>query len=304
MQISGRWVAATGANRQDLAAQPLRGTVTRAGPNGPSGWDAGAYDRLSDPQYAWGQRVIGRLELRGDETVLDAGCGTGRLTALLLERLPHGRVIAVDRSPAMLAAARSNLAAAGRRVAYLCADLQAIVLGRPVDAIFSTATFHWILDHPRLFRALAGVLIPGGRLEAQCGGGPNLARLRARVEGLVKQEPFATFFQGWREPWRFSWPAEAAEQLERAGFGEVATSLEAAPTSFDSAGAFGRFLRQVVLWPQLERLPERLREPFMGSLVAQAAGDDPPFVVDYWRLNLRGRRRMAGPWRRAAEEVK
>ena len=304
MQIGGRWVAAIGANRQDLAAQPLGGTVTRAGPNGPSGWDAGAYDHLSDPQYAWGQRVIGRLELRGDETVLDAGCGTGRLTALLLERLPHGRVIAVDRSPAMLAAARSNLAAAGRRVTYLCADLQTIVLGRPVDAIFSTATFHWILDHPRLFWALAGVLIPGGRLEAQCGGGPNLARLRARVQGLTKQEPFATFFQGWQEPWRFSWPAEAAEQLERAGFGEVATSLEPAPTSFDSAGAFGRFLRQVVLWPHLERLPERLREPFMGSLVAQAAGDDPPFVVDYWRLNLRGRRRMAGPRRRAADEVK
>ena len=169
--------------------------MKRAGPNGPSGWDAGAYDRLSDPQYAWGQRVIGRLELRGDETVLDAGCGSGRLTALLLERLPHGRVIAVDRSPAMLAAARSNLAAAGRRVTYLCADLQTIVLGRPVDAIFSTATFHWILDHPRLFRALAGVLIPGGRLEAQCGGGPNLARLRARVQGLTKQEPFAMFFQ-------------------------------------------------------------------------------------------------------------
>src|SRR6266704_2621497 len=78
-----------------------------ARPDGAGNWDAGAYDRLSGPQYAWGQRVLDRLGLRGDETVLDAGCGTGRLTALLLVRLPHGKVIAVDKSEAMLAEARS-----------------------------------------------------------------------------------------------------------------------------------------------------------------------------------------------------
>src|SRR6266568_533467 len=126
-----------------------------ARPDGAGNWDAGAYDRLSGPQYAWGQRVLDRLGLRGDETVLDAGCGTGRLTALLLVRLPHGKVIAVDKSEAMLAEARSNLQAYQARVHYFCADLQTLELRRPVDAVFSTATFPWISDHARLFQAMA-----------------------------------------------------------------------------------------------------------------------------------------------------
>jgi trans-aconitate 2-methyltransferase len=256
----------------------------------PGAWDAEAYDELSNPQYAWGQHVLDRLELRGDETVLDAGCGTGRLTAQLLDRVPDGRVLAVDRSETMLTEARSNLALHGNRILYVCTDLLALGLTGPVDAVFSTATFHWILDHARLFRSIAGVLAPGGALEAQCGGGPNLARLRARVQQLLAAEPYAGHLAGWREPWLFSSPGVAAQLLERAGFVDVVTSLEPAPTRFESAEMYRRFLEQIVLWPYLARLPSSLHRPFIGSLVAQAAVDDPPFILDYWRLNLRGRR--------------
>jgi len=234
--------------------------------------------------------VLDRLEFRGGETVMDAGCGTGRLTAQLLQRLPNGLVIAVDRSEAMLAQARSNLARFGERVLYLCADLQTIALGRLVDAVFSTAAFHWIADQPRLFWAIAAVRVSGGRLEAQCGGGPNLARLRAVVQNLVEAEPYAAHFEGWREQWVFSWPGEAAERLERAGFVDIAVSLEPAPTRFRSPDALRPFLESVVLWPHLARLPPSLRGPFLTSVVAWVAGDDPPLVLDYWRLNLSGRR--------------
>jgi trans-aconitate 2-methyltransferase len=72
-------------------------------------WDAATYDRVSSPQVEWAGPVLDRLELRGDETVLDAGCGTGRVTAVLAQRLPRGRVIAVDGSPAMVAEARKRL---------------------------------------------------------------------------------------------------------------------------------------------------------------------------------------------------
>ena len=106
-------------------------------------WDAATYHRVSAPQLDWGRRVLARLPLRGDETVVDAGCGSGRLTAQLLERLPRGRVIAVDASADMLRIGAEHLVPHfGDRVSFVQADLQTLTLPAPADAVFSTATFH------------------------------------------------------------------------------------------------------------------------------------------------------------------
>jgi trans-aconitate 2-methyltransferase len=255
-------------------------------------WDAATYHRVSDPHVGWGQRVLDRLALRGDETVLDAGCGSGRLTALLLERLPRGHVIASDASTNMLRAAADALEPRfGGRVTYLQTDLQTLSLATPVDAIFSTATFHWIPDHPRLFRHLLGALVPGGRLAAQCGGGPNLARLRDRMAPLMASSPFAPCFAGWDGPWTFADDVTTATRLRDAGFVEVATDLESAPTTHAEAEAHRTFLTSVVLGSHLARLPDdAARHAFVDALVDLAAGDDPPFALDYWRLNLRAPR--------------
>src|SRR4051794_33026047 len=136
-------------------------------------WDGAAYDRLSTPMEEMGREVMDRCELRGDETVLDAGCGSGRLTERLIDRVPDGRVIGVDVSASMIDAARKRLGAdADLRVA----DLVGLDLGgETVDVVFSTATFHWIADHDALFASLRAVLRPGGRLVAQCGGGAAAA---------------------------------------------------------------------------------------------------------------------------------
>ncbi len=124
-------------------------------------WDAAAYECLSAPQTRWGRIVVDRLELDGNERVLDAGCGTGRVTAMLLERLPDGRVIGLDGSAAMIEHAGVRFAGEPR-VELLVADLtEPLPLDGPVDAILSTATFHWIVDHGSLFHNLASVLRPG-----------------------------------------------------------------------------------------------------------------------------------------------
>jgi trans-aconitate methyltransferase len=258
----------------------------------PHDWDGAAYQRLSDPQFGWGMRVLSSIELRGDECVLDLGCGPGRLTAELLSRLPRGRVIAVDASPSMIATARQLLARFGERVTLIESDLLDLQLDSVADLAFSTATFHWIKDHARLFGVIHRALKPSGRLVAQCGGGANLARIRGRADRLMSDARLAPFFRDWKNPWNYSSAEKTAERLRAAGFTEVETGLEETPINFDGADDFRQFARTVVVRPYLAAISdEARREELLDALVAQAAVDAPPFTLDYWRLNLRGKKR-------------
>jgi len=254
-------------------------------------WDATAYHRLSGPQVSWGKKVLSGLKLRGDELLMDAGCGTGRLTAELLEDLPRGRVVGVDLSQNMLVTARDDLGPQfGIRVHFVVADLQDLPFERAFDGIFSTAAFHWVPDHSRLFRGLFRALRFGGWLRAQCGGGPNLARLRKRMDGLMARAKYARYFAQFRDPWVYNNPETAADVMRRAGFIEVETSLEPALTVLENAETYSEFVRTVILRRHLREIPDpAIRDEFVAELARQAALDDPPFSLDYWRLNLAGR---------------
>src|SRR5690349_2976398 len=139
----------------------------------PTPWDARTYDGISAPQQTWAADVLARLEgVAPDATVLDVGCGTGRVTELLLELVPRGRVLALDASMEMVEVARSRL---GGRAEVWCQDVLDLALSPPVDVIVSTAALHWVLDHDRMWSRLAQALRPGGILEAQCGGAGNIA---------------------------------------------------------------------------------------------------------------------------------
>jgi trans-aconitate 2-methyltransferase len=238
-------------------------------------WDARTYDRVADPMTRWGTAVLERLPLRGDERVLDAGCGTGRVTERLLERLPHGRVVALDASARMLEEAARRLAPHRERVELVRADLGSpLPLREPVDAILSTATFHWVPDHDALFRHLAAVLRPGGRLVAQCGGAGNLAEvLRATCEAG----------ETWEGVHHFATPEDTRRRLEAAGFVEVETWLHAEPTAFEPGEPLAEFLRTVVLRAHLERMPPERREPFLTAVVTRLG---PAPVADYVRLDI------------------
>jgi trans-aconitate methyltransferase len=223
---------------------------------------------------------------------MDAGCGTGRLTAGLLERLLRGRVVAVDLSRNMLEEARSHLSPRfGGRVEFIRADLASLPFNEVFDGVFSTAAFHWVPDHPSLFRSLYKSLRPGGWLVAQCGGGPNIARLMRRASVLTATEPYATYFAGWRDTKVFADDLTTAERLRAAGFSEVETSLEPAPTVLADADEFREFLTTVNMHAHLARLPDGPpRRRFVEELTEQAAHDDPPYSLDYCRLNIRARR--------------
>lgn len=240
-------------------------------------WQGQSYDRISGPQAAWGQEVLERLPLRGDERVLDAGCGSGRVTEMLLERLPHGEVLGVDQSRSMIEAARARL---GDRAQLQVCDLLELELAEPVDAVLSTATFHWIGDHERLFARLRGALRPGGRLVAQCGGEGNIDGLRARARRVAAREPYAPSFEGWRAPWNYAGAELTRERLLAAGFGETEAWLTPAPVTLPEPR---EFLQTIVLGPHVQQLPENLRERFMDEVLDELPR---PVVVDYVRLNF------------------
>jgi trans-aconitate 2-methyltransferase len=246
----------------------------------PRDWDADSYERMSAPLEAMGREVLDRLDLRGDERVLDAGCGTGRVTAALLERLPRGDVVAVDGSPAMIEAARERL---GDRVDLRVADLVQLELDRPVDAILSTATFHWIADHDALFTRLRAALKPGGRLVAQCGGAGNISALKAAAEAVGEREPYAPALAGWPGPWNFAGTDETAERLTRLGWVDVWTWFQHVRVEPEDPH---EYLGTVALGEHLERLDEPLRAPFVAEVLELL--DEP--VVEYTRLNILARR--------------
>ncbi|HEY7660417.1 MAG TPA: class I SAM-dependent methyltransferase [Actinomycetota bacterium] len=241
-------------------------------------WDAATYDRIADPQFRWGAAVVDRLDLQGSETVLDAGCGSGRVTELLLERLPNGRVIALDGSTSMLERARRRLEPSGGRVEYLRADLhEPIPIADPVDAILSTATFHWIRDHDALFRGLASVLRPGGALEAQCGGAGNLATVAEALDA-IGAEGFAGK--------TFASPEETSARLRAAGFDRIECWAHEEPTPFGTLDRLETFLRTVVLGDHVVGMSDAEATAFVHEVATRLPGPE----LDYVRLNIRATR--------------
>jgi trans-aconitate 2-methyltransferase len=241
----------------------------------PREWDATAYDRLAAPMTTRGVELLDRLDLRGDEVVLDAGCGTGQVTAALLERLPFGRVIGLDASEGMLCRAAERFAG-DQRVALVRGDLEGpLPVEETVDVVVSTSTLHWVSGHDALFARFAAVLRPGGQFIAEYGGAGNIARVLDALRLLGHAE----------DPWTYPTPEEELEHLRAAGFAEADAELVPRPAPIP-ADDLERYLATVVLGWHIDRIgPDR-----GAALVRDVAAALPEPVIDYVRLILVARR--------------
>jgi trans-aconitate 2-methyltransferase len=240
----------------------------------PRDWDANAYDELPIPMTGWGRAVVDRVALHGRERVLDAGCGTGQVTEYLRSRLPEGSVVALDGSPSMIDAARERLG--DDRVEYLVHDLLDAIPIAPVDAVVSTATFHWVPNHDRLFANLGAVMRSGASLVAQCGGAGNIANVaRAAAEVGVDVERDKVFAD----------PATTEGRLTAAGFIDVHCWLTDEPTDVPRE-QLPRYLRTVCMGAVVDGMPDDEAD----RLVTEVAERMDPPRIDYVRLNIDARR--------------
>jgi trans-aconitate 2-methyltransferase len=249
-------------------------------------WDAATYDRVADPQEEWGREVLSRFALNGDETVLDAGCGSGRVTKLIFDLIPEGRVIGVDGSPSMVELAREQLAPFGDRAELFVSDLLDLDLEEAADALFSNATFHWILDHDRLFARLFAALRPGGVMEAQCGGEGNVAEWKRAIEATEGDQRFSAYLRGMADTHNFASVDDTRNRLIRAGFvvDDGAVWLERKTVQPRDPEAFGRV---VGLAKHMAVLPENLRDEFAATVLGSMPR---PLTLEYVRLNISARK--------------
>lgn len=245
----------------------------------PHDWNAADYDATNAGIIALGLKVADRLELTGDETVLDAGAGTGAVSARVAERVPRGRLIALDAAPQMVAFARERFASTSN-VEVVQADLSNFDLGgETVDAVLSTATFHWLPDHDALWRGLRAVMKDGARLEAQCGGAGNIASVLTAADPIAERAPYAEYIGDWH-PHNFAGAEETEARMRAAGFSAVSAWLEPQAISPDH---MGKHLREVILGAHAERMPPELFEEFAAEVDAALGDRD---SVDYVRLNI------------------
>lgn len=251
-------------------------------------WNAEVYERIGKPMREWAQAVIRDLDLRGDETVLDAGCGSGSVTFDLAEQLPNGKIYALDSSEEMIEEITRAIAERqADRIIPICASLTGFRLPEQVDVVFSNAVFHWIADDDALFGALFQATKHGGRLRAQCGGAGNIHAALCAAHVVQDKEPFAQYIRDVRESTTFRTPERTEEAMRRAGWQEIRASLFDAPVEFDSHEEAALYLRTIILREYVSKLPDEMAEPFLLDVIAECERQTAqPFSVGYVRLNI------------------
>lgn len=251
-------------------------------------WNAEVYDRIGTPMQRWAEAVMDDLGLAGDETVLDAGCGSGSVTLDLARRLPRGRVIALDLSSDMIDALSRRIAERGvQNVTPLVADLTNFTLPAPVDVVFSNAVFHWIQDWGALYASLFRATRPGGRLRAQCGGGDIFVRLFGAARSVRARPRFREAFDGFREAHYFRTADEAKAALEAAGWSQVRAVTWEAPVRFERREDACEYLRTIILRADVAALAPADPTSYLEAVVEECVRrHGEPFTADYVRLDL------------------
>jgi len=230
-------------------------------------WDPAEYAANSSVQQSWARELIDRLKLRGNEHVLDVGCGDGKITAEIARTVPRGSVTGMDASPQMIEFAKKTFPAGKfENLRFRVMDAREIRFERRFDLLFSNAALHWVDDHQAFLRGAASVLQPGGRLVVSCGGKGNAQDVFLALRPEMRLKRWRGFFRKIPTPYFFYAPADYEKWLPKAGFKVQRVKLVPKDAVYAGTKGFAAWLRTTWL-PYVQRVPEALREEFIDAVV-------------------------------------
>ncbi len=257
----------------------------------PHEFDGRKYEQASAHQKEWGRKLIAELALRGDERVLDLGCGDGTLTAILAGLLPRGSVLGIDSSKGMIAAARAREAG---NLAFSVTDIGDIAFEDEFDVVFSNATLHWVKDHRSLLANVHAALRKDGTARFNFAGEGNCSRLIAVVRRAVSDPRFARHFLDFEWPWYMPGIEEYRRLVGESPFGGGEVWGENADRVFPDADALIRWIDQPSIVPFISRVPEEAKEEFRASVVdamlSETLQEGGGYFETFRRINLRCRK--------------
>ena len=284
-------------------------------------WDARTYDQVSRlVQYRWGQQVLEWRKWRGDEIVMDAGCGSGLLTRRLAKRVPRGKVYAVDIDSNMIKRAKNNLQFFDN-VEIMQSSFTDIRIPRKLDVVFSNSALHWIQDHKKVFQKFWEMLHPinvssdnndisissndnnnsesNGQLLIQCGGDGNLQRIISMLERITHLDQFKEYFTDWKQPWYFAKPDDTYKLLQETGYVNARVFSSSDQVILPNRRVYSKFVKTVVLKSYLEHLSrdndhpdiDKLKKLFLDVFLGEVEkcgnnNSSASWVLDFVRLNI------------------
>lgn len=271
-------------------------------------WDAETYHKVSNIQELWAIELLEKRKINENEIVMDAGCGTGRVTKIIANNVKRGKVYAVDVDENMITNAKMNLKDFSN-ILFIKSDLSEVKLPEKIDLIFSNVAIHWILDHEKLFTNFWNLLKPGGELLIQCGGKGNLGTIPNILEKIRKSNNFIHYFKNWKIPWNFASSTDTIKILEKTGFKDVQASLTERTAKFGNFQEYILFMKTVVMKPYLSylsylsvadnnnKLKNLFIDEFLNELYINNKKDkntngkqDIDLELDYVRLNITARK--------------
>jgi trans-aconitate 2-methyltransferase len=267
-------------------------------------WDAETYHKVSDIQESWAIELLEKIKISESEIVMDAGCGTGRVTKIIANKVKRGKVYAVDLDENMIINAKKNLKDLSN-IVFVKSDLSDVKLPEKIDLVFSNAVIHWILDHKKLFTNFWDVLKPGGKLLIQCGGKGNLDTIPNALEKVRMTQRFDHYFKNWKIPWNFASSADTIKILNEIGFKDIQANLVEKKTKFGNFQEYILFMKTVVMKPYLSYLPttennNQIKNLFIDEFLTELHNknktkntnekQDLDLELNYVRLNITARK--------------